>query len=330
MKKNMIRWSILLLLIAIAFWYYRNSLTEIWYGIQALTPLQILISCLLSMIFFLAEGYIIYTMAHPLCPNYHLANGIRTAFYCEFYRLLTLGSGSGIAAIYYLNKDGIPAGKGTSITTLQYVIKKLSVMILGVTGFLVLYTQTPTRVLIETYNTACLWGILITIAISAGMTLLVISHKIQSILLKLLHAIENKWPSRKEKIQKCKQEIIRIQEAGADALSNKKNLAKVFAADLIKLTATYAIISFVLWQNASIPIFTSLLLMAVSVMLAGVLPAPSGMGSLEFVYLLLFEAFADETLTIPAILLYRFVTWILPFVIGAVIFVIEKNNIKKP
>lgn len=81
------------------------------------------------------RGGIVYYMAHPFESTYHWGKGIRTAYLCEFYRLLTLGSGSGFAAIYYLQKDGVPYAKGTGITMLQFVFKKIAVMILGLMGF---------------------------------------------------------------------------------------------------------------------------------------------------------------------------------------------------
>ena len=60
----------------------------------------------------------------------------------------------------------------------------------------------------------------------------------------------------------------------------------------------------------------NILLMAVAYMLAGVIPAPSGIGALEFVFLLFFTGFVEAGAALPAILLFRFVTWILPFGVG--------------
>ena len=61
------------------------------------------------------------------------------------------------------------------------------------------------------------------------------------------------------------------------------------------------------------------MLMAISYMLAGVLPAPSGIGSLEFVFLLFFTRFAKESTAVPAILVFRLMIWIVPFAIGGIL-----------
>ena len=68
--------------------------------------------------------------------------------------------------------------------------------------------------------------------------------------------------------------------------------------------------------------------MTVSYMLAGVIPAPSGIGSLEFVFLLFFNEFTDSSINIPAILLFRFAIWIVPFFVGGFIVIIDKIKIK--
>ena len=46
-------------------------------------------------------------MASGIVPTYRLKYGIATAYRCEFYRLITFGSGTGIAEIHYLHKKGI-------------------------------------------------------------------------------------------------------------------------------------------------------------------------------------------------------------------------------
>ena len=65
-KKVILKWIILLVLLGIALYFYRNSLQEILQGIQALSARQLLVSCLIATVFFLTEGYIVYYMAHPI------------------------------------------------------------------------------------------------------------------------------------------------------------------------------------------------------------------------------------------------------------------------
>ena len=91
-----------------------------------------------------------------------------------------------------------------------------------------------------------------------------------------------------------------------------------------KLVLFYAIPVFLFQKN--LPLCNVLprweeciFLMAVVYMLSGVIPAPSGVGSLEFVFLLFFSRFAGTQIAVPAILVFRFVTWIFPFAVGGLL-----------
>ncbi|MEE3461730.1 MAG: hypothetical protein VZR00_07595, partial [Lachnospiraceae bacterium] len=45
--------------------------------------------------------------------NFSLFDGFLGALFCHFYKLITLGSGEGIAEIYYLNGHGILVSEAT-------------------------------------------------------------------------------------------------------------------------------------------------------------------------------------------------------------------------
>lgn len=64
--------------------------------------------------------------------------------------------------------------------------------------------------------------------------------------------------------------------------------------------------------------------MAVAYMLSGVIPSPSGVGSPEFVFLLLLGRFISPETALSAILVFRFATWILPFAVGGIIALAQK------
>ena len=78
----------------------------------------------------------------------------------------------------------------------------------------------------------------------------------------------------------------------------------------------YSIPASLLFGTTGISFAESILLMAVAYMLSGIIPAPSGAGALEFVFLLFFSHFKDSGRALSVILLFRFATWVLPFGIG--------------
>lgn len=314
-----VKWLILLVFLAAALYFYRGSLAEILEGIRALSFVQLIISCLIATVFFLIEGGIVYYMAHPFESTYHWGKGIRTAYLCEFYRLLTLGSGSGFAAIYYLQKDGVPYAKGTGITMLQFVFKKIAVMILGLMGFLYLLGTPQTSQILCQYQNAMIIGCVVTILIALFMTLITVSEKIKDWLLYAIDWLEHKKPKYKQQMEKGRENLILLNDTGKELMTHKKRFLVLLGLNLMKLIVIYLIPAYILKDISVLNIPQSVMLMAIAYMLAGVIPAPSGIGSLEFVFLLFFNCFAGEMYTVPAILVFRFTTWLAPFIIGGII-----------
>ena len=64
--------------------------------------------------------------------------------------------------------------------------------------------------------------------------------------------------------------------------------------------------------------------MAVAYLLSGVIPTPSGAGSLEFIFLLFFSGFVEFDKALVAMLVFRFATWIMPSAVGAVLVAAER------
>lgn len=322
--KSILKVILFLGLFFFAVYFYRDSLNEILSGIRELSLLQLGISGLLALGFYVLEGHIIYLMASPYEASFKWKNGIIIAYLCEFYRILTLGNGAGISEIYYLKKNKIPIAEGTGITLLQYVMKKIAVMLLGITGFIFLLFRRETSSLVKEYGGAILAGCIMTVGIVFALIVVALSVKVKQILLFLLDKLMLKLPKQQENLEKLQENLILLNTTGRDSIQHKKRILMVIGNNLIKLFLGYMIPAFILIGESKLSFIDSALLMALCFMLAGVLPAPSGLGSLEFVFLLLFGTFVEEGVAVPAILMYRFMTWIVPFLIGGSIYIFEK------
>ncbi len=64
-------------------------------------------------------------------------------------------------------------------------------------------------------------------------------------------------------------------------------------------------------------------------MLSGVIPTPAGIGSFEFVYLLLFRPVVGTVDAFSSILFYRFSSFILQFIYGFVYVIAERLRVIK-
>lgn len=322
-RKTVFKGLLLLLLIA-SLLFYRDAMLEIWTGVKQVTAEELGLSLLLAIFAYTLEGLAIFNMMEAVVKDAKAGEGIFIAYVCEFYRLTTLGNGSGVAEIHYLHKsstkrEDIELGSATVLTMIQYMMKRIAVMALGLTGVLVLYQSDHTRGLCRQYLFFVTGGCLITAIIIAVFLLLSLSEKVAEGAGGVLDWLICKVPSRESNFRKWKEQINLLNQSGKSVLGQKKQMVKVVLIQTGKLLLFYAIPTYLLYGKTTLNISGCLFLMALAYMLSGVIPAPSGAGSLEFVFLLFFTAFTDAKTAAPVILLFRFATWIFPAAVGGLL-----------
>lgn len=311
-------WSRILicLMVLAAAVFYRDTLRGILGGIRQISAAGFCVSILLSAAAYVLEGMTISCMAGAVIPRLPIQNGIQIALICEFYRMVTLGSGPGIAEIHYLHKNGMEPGSAAVMTMIQYMVKRTAVMLLGVLGFFVLYSSGRGRETCSEYSVFMAIGCVVTIGVIACFMGLTLSSKIAAWAAIFLDWLCRKLPSWKKKVSEWKQQIALLNQSGKEIVKQKYRLFGTVLLQTGKMLLFYVIPVCLLYGNTGLTFAENILLMAVAYMLSGVIPAPSGAGALEFVFLLFFTGFVDAGVALPAILLFRFVTWILPFGVG--------------
>ena len=344
-KKNVIGLLLAIVLLAAALLFYKDSLWDILQGIRALSPGDVAVCSLLGILFYILEGTIITGITRQLYPAYPWGAGVGTAFCCEFYRLITFGSGAGLAEIYYLSQKGVDPAQGTGISMIQFILKKISVMLWGVFGFVVLLALGEAEKIRTSYGSFMILGCFITVLIVGVMMSVIVSDKMLRLMLWCLDRIAGKFSKWSEKAQNLKEKVTLFHTSGRMIFARKKVLFYLVGLNLVKFLTAYFIPTWIFMRqcgkfvpdsfsagvtagilDGGLPPLECILLMAVIYMLAGVIPAPSGIGSLEFVFLLFFGAYYTETVAVPAILVFRYATWILPFVLGGVIALAQKRT----
>ena len=76
--------------------------------------------------------------------------------------------------------------------------------------------------------------------------------------------------------------------------------------------------------RGDISLIETMAITSLSVMLAAVLPSPAGIGSMEFVFTGLFAGIVGTGMAGSASLLYRFATFVFPFLIGVVVVIVRR------
>lgn len=281
----------------------------------------VLIICISSTAYELAEGWVTYGLAKEYQPSFTCRQGAESAFYCSFYRVATLGSGAGVAAVYYFNEKGIPVSKGTGMYMMEYVLHKLSIAIFSVIFFLLSYGYMMEN--FGQYSVMLFAGYGLTIVIALALIFVCCSGRLHSLILLLADKLNRKhrWDRQ---AQELKNQFSILEETTAFLLKRKTLLGVTVLKNLLKLAFWYGIPFFVFYGNCDITLPQTLAITSLSVMLAAVIPAPAGIGSTEVVFAMLFAVVTGADMAGAASLLYRFATFVFPFAVGAVIVVVRR------
>ena len=309
-KKTIAKWIFVIVLLLAIIYTFRNSAGEILLEIRTTTPLILCIICISSCIMHCFEGWITYSLAKKYNPYFRYRSGVFCAFYCSFYRLATLGSGAGVAAVVYLGRHGIAYSKAIGVYMVQYVLHKISIALFSGICFVLNW-----RFMIRHYHTYG-WMLLaaygITICICIGLVLFVASGRVHRLLLFLMNRINRsgKWT---DKIERQKQEFEMMEEASAELLTDRTLMFVLIIRNLIKFCFWYGIPFIIVFSSHTIRLLDSFGITSLSVMTAAVLPTPAGVGAVEYIMTMLFAVVLGNGKAGAVTILYRIATFIFPF-----------------
>ena len=132
---------------------------------------------------------------------------------------------------------------------------------------------------------------------------------------------KGKWT---DKIKDMKQYVQMLEDASKLIFREKMFVLGILFKNFLKLFFWYGIPFLILYPYHLMSFWQVITLSSLSVMLAAVIPSPAGIGALEFVMILLFTQNAGQELAICVSILYRFATFLFPFVIGGLLILTRK------
>ena len=300
---------------------FRDSAGPILEQLTKTSPAVVIGICLMAAVYQIIEGIITTVLAKQYRSSFACKNGITNAFLCSFYRVATLGSGSGVAAIIYLNEHGVDYSKGFGMYMLQYAFHKISIAIYSAIFFFLSWNYMCGH--FGAYTWLLLAGYAITMVITLALILFCCSTKFHQLIFAMLDFFNKKGKYDALEHQ-LREQCADLETASKYLLHKKKMVAGVVGLNLLKLCFWYGMPYLLFAGDKNINMVQTMAITALSVMLAAVIPAPAGIGSTEFVFTGLFAGIVGTGIAGSASLLYRFATFVFPFLIGVAVVITRK------
>lgn len=261
------------------------------------------------------EGLLIKRMVHRQRADFTYFDGIKTSIYVAFYRVVTFGAGTFISEVAFYHKKKLPYSNSVGIAMFRLMLYKFTLVVYALVSLLFfgyeLYQRQPKAFYFV------LLGCIVTSGIVGLLLALTFSETIQRLNTNLTKKILRK-PSIHQKIDQFNDQIEALRTTIKELVLQPKAFIELLGLSLLKMSFWYAIpVIFLCFHPHDVSLLFCFAAMTFAVILAGVLPAPAGIGSFEFVYLFMFQGLFGTVEAASSLVLYRVASYILPFVLGS-------------
>lgn len=233
--------------------------------------------------------------------------------------------------VYVLKKNKLSLSDGTNVIVQESIIHQIALIVVGFLAIII-------NQIFDIYKFE---GVILTFLILGfGLNILVIfllflishSNKIDKLitkyivkLLTFLRIIKNK-----EILNKLHNTIDNFNYNSKILLKDKKRFIKLILINCLALLCLYVVpltILFSFNNYVSFDGMIAIVLVSFISIISSYVPLPGGIGGQEYLFILMFGVYVNQPLLSSLMIMWRFITYYLPMIVGAVIFNI-KNKVK--
>lgn len=310
--KPLIGYSVLLILLLTVIRKNQDLFRDVIRQIGRIPAAFLLMAFLSAILYQLMDGYILYLLGRRHCATLTVKNGIHAIFCGSFFRVATFGGGMGVAKVYYLTHDGLPVGNSMGACLLQTIFFRAAVWLLGV--FSLLFFPSV-RLAVHPYRYAAAAGSVLSMGLLLFLIIVSFSKRFTAFLFRHAFRISKNHPSWTKWLNKV-QEQVSLLQTEADMVYREKNFTLRILILSILQQLVLCMIPYFGSGDASLSLIQMSAMTAVGYMLAGIVPMPSGFGSQEYIFSLLFTKVTSTSAAASAIIIFRFAITFIPFFIG--------------
>ena len=305
---------------------------------------EIITSILNADIRWLFIGYLLvlsYTFLKAIVTNNIINNfkgyGIKKTFSLQlmtfFFNAVTpFSTGGQPFQVYVLKKNKLTLSEGTNVVIQESIIHQIAIIIVG---FL-------TIIINQIFKICPIDGIifiLLIVGFLANLLVLVLlfvvsyGKKIDKLLIGWVVNLLTFFKIVKDKEKQTKKLNKSIENFNVNArllISNKKKFIKLILLNCLAFMCLYIVPLTVLFSLGNYNSFdgvTAIVLVSFVSIISSYVPLPGGIGGQEYLFVTLFGFYLQKPLLSTLMLLWRFITYYLPMIVGAIIFNIKQKEI---
>lgn len=290
----------------------------------------ILLAIIVYFLGFTVEVIALKKLVNQYNKNYKFKRAFKLNLITKFFNGITpLASGGQPFQVYELTKDKISVAHGTNIIVENFILYQSALVILGL--FACFFSPVhPTHLV----KLLLIIGILLNLLLLAFAYIVGINKKMNKKIVLGVAKILSKTKiikNKKETLKNLSDTCNDFYEGFKNLSKNKKLIIEGIILQFIALVINFSI-PFILFKGLNIDVDITIInciILSTLVFLAGsFIPIPGGTGGMEFAFIGFFKHFTLTKYLKSLTISWRFITYIMPVILGAIAFNIggKKNH----
>ena len=325
--------TIILLLITgiVLFVILKDHFVGIIETIKGMNYIYLFLAIIMYFLYLILKAYIIYLTINEK-NKVSFLEAIKHNIITQFFNGITpFSTGGQPMEIYMLTEHGISVGKATSITVQNFIYYQSALVIYGI--IVVIYNSIfhifPSAPVLRNL---VLLGFVINTLVGILLFIVTLSTNFTKKVITKLFSWITKLGILKNKEKLEEKIMLKLQEfhdSAKDIRKRKGLLVKGIVINLISLTALYIVPLFIVFgfrDYTNLTVFNTLTASAYTLLVGSFVPIPGASGGIEYGFIKFFGNFLSVVPLNSLLLVWRFITYYLAMILGAIIFSIEKKG----
>ncbi|MBC8062001.1 MAG: flippase-like domain-containing protein [Clostridiaceae bacterium] len=317
--------------IMVYFFIYSHGLESLIKQSATLNIYWIILAVICIVLFWIIESVILHILIKTLYSEHKIfLQSFKFTMIGQFFGAVTpFSSGSQPAQIYAMTEASIPAGSAGSILMIKFIIHEVVYLIYLLIALLLKYNFFSSK--INYFNYFSVVGTVINISIISFALMFSINNKMPKKIIGFIFKVISKFKFVKNpenKSRKAQLELSSFHES-ATLISKNKYICSIASFFTFLQWMAYYSIPYCIYRSFgynSAGIFTMITAQIFLTMFMSCIPLPGAEGGAEAGFYLIFGIFFKANSLVPAIFIWRLITYYLPIAVGSIFTVILPNT----
>lgn len=335
--KNAKRNSLIILVITVAILYYilKDNYQEIMNVLRGANIWWLLLTILVYIIYFLFDQLALFNITKEYKKDISFKFIVYLGVITKFFNGITpLASGGQPMQVYELHKKDISVGNGTNIVIQNYIVFQIALVFWGILA-IVLNQVYHLFAKIALLQTLTIVGFTLNFIILVVLFLISFSKDFNRVIVRFVINILSKLrivKNREKQLDKWDKTCDEYYQNAQILIKNKGVLISGVVYQIISLTLYYFIpyfLAYAIGCGDNLTIMATLAAGSYIYIMGCYVPIPGASGGMEYGFLGFFGNFITGNPLAALLLIWRFATYYLPTIIGAVVFNIGQGSKEK-